>query len=153
MGELFSNLNEWPDLGGGRLIDFIRCHLPQVGGLGAARKIAALSGVFPCVPPGTVRATSRRWAAPPLSHLGLTMRNFGIREAIVFSDALRAVVAFPQEAFEGLPEEQQVRAYVDVLFRQSMRRRLAALLRLPRRGQPPPDSPGAVPRPRRRSAN
>lgn len=30
--------------------------------------------------------------------------------------ALRAVVAFPEEAFEGLPDEQQVRAYVDVLF-------------------------------------
>src|SRR4051812_42988554 len=97
MGELFNNPNEWLDLVSGRLIDFIRCHLSQVGGISAARKIAALCDFF------RVRTA---WHGPgdtsPVGHaahvhLDLATWNFGIQEAMVFSDALR-------EVFPGAPE-------------------------------------------------
>lgn len=46
MGELFNNPNEWTGLVTGRLIDFIRLHISQVGGLTMARKVAALCEFF-----------------------------------------------------------------------------------------------------------
>jgi L-alanine-DL-glutamate epimerase-like enolase superfamily enzyme len=46
MGELFNNPNEWLSLVTGRLIDFIRIHISQVGGLSMARKVAALCEFF-----------------------------------------------------------------------------------------------------------
>ena len=46
MGELFNNPNEWVPLVTGRLIDFIRIHISQVGGLSMARKIASLCEFF-----------------------------------------------------------------------------------------------------------
>jgi mannonate dehydratase len=97
MGELFNNPNEWLDLVSGRLIDFIRCHLSQVGGISAARKIAALCDFF------RVRTA---WHGPgdtsPVGHaahvhLDLATWNFGIQEAVVFNDGLR-------EVFPGCPE-------------------------------------------------
>lgn len=97
MGELFNNPNEWLDLVSGRLIDFIRCHLSQVGGISAARKIAALCEFY------RVRTA---WHGPgdvsPVGHaahvhLDLATWNFGIQEASLFSDPLR-------EVFPGCPE-------------------------------------------------
>lgn len=97
MGELFNNPNEWVDLVSGRLIDFIRCHLSQVGGLSAGRKIAALCDFF------RVRTA---WHGPgdvsPVGHaanihLDLATWNFGIQEATVFNEAAR-------EVFPGTPE-------------------------------------------------
>jgi mannonate dehydratase len=46
MGELFNNPNEWVPLVTGRLIDFLRIHVSQVGGLSMARKAAALCEFF-----------------------------------------------------------------------------------------------------------
>lgn len=97
MGELFNNPNEWLDLVSGRLIDFIRCHLSQVGGISAARKIATLCDFF------RVRTA---WHGPtdtsPVGHaahvhLDLSTWNFGIQECPTFPDALR-------EVFPGTPE-------------------------------------------------
>lgn len=97
MGELFNNPNEWLDLVSGRLIDFIRCHLSQVGGVSAARKIAALCEFY------RVRTA---WHGPgdtsPVGHaahvhLDLAAWNFGIQEYPNFSPALR-------EVFPGAPE-------------------------------------------------
>lgn len=102
MGELFNNPNEWLDLVSGRLIDFIRCHLSQVGGITAARKIAALCDFF------RVRTA---WHGPgdtsPVGHaahvhLDLSTWNFGIQECPVFGDALREVFPGTPEVREGM---------------------------------------------------
>jgi mannonate dehydratase len=97
MGELFNNPNEWLPLVSGRLIDFIRIHLSQVGGLTMARKVAALCEFF---------AVRTAWHGPgdvsPVGHaanvhLDLACPNFGIQEARVFTQA-------EQEVFPGCPE-------------------------------------------------
>ncbi len=97
MGELFNNPNEWLELVSGRLIDFIRCHLSQVGGVSAARKIAALCDFF------RVRTA---WHGPgdtsPVGHaaqvhLNLATWNFGIQECTLFNDTVK-------EVFPGTPE-------------------------------------------------
>ncbi len=81
MGELFNNPNEWVPLVTGRLIDFIRIHLSQIGGLTPARKVAALCEFF---------AVRTAWHGPgdvsPVGHaanvhLDLACHNFGIQEA------------------------------------------------------------------------
>jgi mannonate dehydratase len=97
MGELFNNPNEYVDIIKDRLIDFIRCHISQIGGISTARKLAALCEFF------RVRTA---WHGPgdtsPVGHaahihLGLSTWNFGIQEAPGFSDALK-------EVFPGCPE-------------------------------------------------
>ena len=91
MGELFNNPNEWVPLVSGRLIDFIRIHLSQVGGLTMARKVAALCEFF------GVRSA---WHGPgdvsPVGHaanvhLDLAAHNFGIQEARDLTPAFPAV--------------------------------------------------------------
>lgn len=97
MGELFNNPNEWVDIVSNRLIDFIRCHLSQIGGLSPARKVAALCEFF------RVRSA---WHGPgdvsPVGHaanlhLDLAIWNFGIQEATIFNETAR-------EVFPGTPE-------------------------------------------------
>ena len=46
MGELFVSPDDWQFLLENRLIDYIRCHVSQVGGFSAARKIAVLAEMF-----------------------------------------------------------------------------------------------------------
>jgi mannonate dehydratase len=102
MGELFNNPNEWLDLVTGRLIDFIRCHISQVGGLSMARKIAALCEFF------RIRSA---WHGPgdtsPVGHaanlhLDLAIWNFGIQEAAIFNDDARAVFPGTPEVKDGM---------------------------------------------------
>lgn len=97
MGELFNNPHEWVGLMSERLIDFIRVHISQVGGLTVARKIAALGEWF------NVRSA---WHGPgdvsPVghaanAHLDLAIWNFGIQERVNFSQNL-------QEMFPGCPQ-------------------------------------------------
>ena len=96
MGELFNNPHEWVGLISERLIDFIRVHISQVGGLTPARKIAALAEWF------QVRTA---WHGPadvsPVghaanAHLDLAIHNFGIQESVQFNQAT-------QDVFPGVP--------------------------------------------------
>jgi mannonate dehydratase len=97
MGELFNSRHEWLDLVTRRLIDFIRVHLSQVGGLTMARKMAAICEMF---------AVRTAWHGPgdvsPVGHaanvhLDLAIPNFGIQEAREFTQA-------EQDVFPGCPE-------------------------------------------------
>ena len=96
MGELFNSPHEWVPLITERLIDFIRVHMSQAGGLTPSRKIATLGEWF------NVRTA---WHGPsdlsPVghacnAHLDLAIRNFGIQESLLFNDATR-------EVFSGCP--------------------------------------------------
>ena len=96
MGELFNNANEWLDIIAGRQIDFIRCHLSQIGGISVGRKLAALCDFF------RVRTA---WHGPgdltPIGHLAnfhvdSATWNFGIQELVSFNDATH-------EVFPGAP--------------------------------------------------
>jgi mannonate dehydratase len=96
MGELFNTRHEWLDLVSKRLIDFIRVHISQVGGLTMARKMAAMCEFF---------AVRTAWHGPgdvsPVGHaanvhLDLAVPNFGIQEAREFNQA-------EQDVFPGCP--------------------------------------------------
>jgi mannonate dehydratase len=97
MGELFNTQHEYVPLIANRLIDFIRIHISQVGGLSMARKVAALCEFF---------GVKTAWHGPgdvsPVGHaaglaLELASYNFGIHESGVFPDRTR-------EVFPGCPE-------------------------------------------------
>ncbi|HEX7447140.1 MAG TPA: enolase C-terminal domain-like protein [Pirellulales bacterium] len=97
MGELFNNPNEYVPLISERLIDFIRIHISQIGGLTMARKVATLCEFF---------AVRTAWHGPgdvsPVGHaanvhLDLATPNFGIQEARAFNQA-------EQDVFPGCPE-------------------------------------------------
>ena len=85
MGELFNSPHEWQPLITGRLIDYIRVHLSQAGGLTPSRKIAILAEQF---------GVKTAWHGPgdvsPVGHtaqlhLDLASTNFGIQEGGVIS--------------------------------------------------------------------
>jgi len=106
MGELFNNPHEWTGLITERLIDFIRVHISQIGGLSVARKLAALCEWF------NVRSA---WHGPgdvsPVghaanAHLDLVIPNFGIQEAVRFNDKTR-------EVFSGCPTVKNGYMYVN----------------------------------------
>jgi mannonate dehydratase len=85
MGELFNNPHEWQPLIAERLIDYIRCHVSDIGGLTQARKVAILAEQF---------GVKTAWHGPgdvsPVGHtaqehLELASTNFGIHEGGVIS--------------------------------------------------------------------
>lgn len=91
MGELFNNPHEWNDLISERLIDYIRVHLSQIGGLTPARKLAAFAETF---------GVRTAWHGPgDLSPFGraanvaldLSCYNFGVQEQHIFNDAAHEV--------------------------------------------------------------
>jgi mannonate dehydratase len=97
MGELFNSQQEYLPLIAGRLIDFIRIHISQIGGLTMARKVAAVCEFF---------GVRTAWHGPgdcsPVGHaaglhLELATPNFGIHEGYVFPPRTR-------EVFPGCPE-------------------------------------------------
>jgi len=80
MGELFNSPHEWTPLIAERLIDYIRIHISQAGGLTPCRKIALLAELF---------GVKTAWHGPgdvsPVGHmcnlhLDLASYNFGVQE-------------------------------------------------------------------------
>lgn len=97
MGELFNSPHEWIPLVSERLIDYIRIHVSQAGGLTPCRKVAAL---------GELHGVRTAWHGPgdvsPIGHmcnvtLDVACSNFGIQESVTFDDETR-------EVFSGCPE-------------------------------------------------
>ena len=97
MGELYNNPHEITPMIKERLIDFIRVHISQIGGLTPAKKLAALCEAF------NVRTA---WHGPgdtsPVGHaanlmLDLNAINFGIHEYSEFGDNTK-------EVFPGCPK-------------------------------------------------
>ena len=96
MGELFNNPKEWDYLIANRLIDFIRVHISQIGGITPARKLAVFCEQF---------GVRTAWHGPgdvsPVGHmanvhLDLVCQNFGIQEWAGINDTLN-------EVFPGSP--------------------------------------------------
>jgi len=96
MGELFNSPHEWTPLIGGRLIDYMRMHVTQMGGFTPARKVAAF---------GEIYGVKTAWHGPgdvsPIGHaanvtLDLVCYNFGVQEYSPFDDKTR-------EVFDGCP--------------------------------------------------
>jgi mannonate dehydratase len=96
MGELFNSPHEWTPLIAERLIDYIRIHVSQAGGVTPCRKIAAMGEIF---------GVKSAWHGPgdvsPVGHaanvaLDLACYNFGIQEYSRFSEP-------EQEIFRGCP--------------------------------------------------
>ncbi len=97
MGELFNSPHEWSPLITERLIDYMRMHVSQMGGLTPARKVAAVGEMF------NVRTA---WHGPgdvsPIGHacnvtLDVACWNFGVQEYSPFGENTR-------EVFSGCPE-------------------------------------------------
>lgn len=97
MGELYVNQAEYVPLIKDRLIDFIRVHISDIGGLSPARKLAAFCELF---------GVRTAWHGPgdvsPVGHaanlqLDLSCHNFGIQEVHFFGERTR-------EVFPGCPE-------------------------------------------------
>jgi mannonate dehydratase len=106
MGELFNTQHEYVPLITNRLIDFIRIHISQIGGLTMARKVAALAEFF---------GVKTAWHGPgdvsPVGHaaglaLELASYNFGIHESGAFPDRTR-------EVFPGCPETKDGYLYAN----------------------------------------
>jgi mannonate dehydratase len=96
MGELFNSPHEWTPLLSERLIDYIRVHVSQAGGVTPCRKIAILGEMF---------GVKTAWHGPgdvsPIGHaanlhLDLASYNFGIQEGGVIRGQLA-------EIFQGCP--------------------------------------------------
>jgi mannonate dehydratase len=96
MGELFNSPHEWVGLITNRLIDFIRVHISQIGGVTPARKLTALCEWF------NVRtAFHGPGDVSPIGHmanitLSANAHNFGIQEAAQIGEK-------EQEVFPGSP--------------------------------------------------
>ena len=106
MGELFNSPHEWTPLIRDRLIDYIRIHVSQAGGITPCRKIAAFAEMF---------GVRTAWHGPgdvsPVGHmanvtLDIVCPNFGIQEYSPFHDRL-------QEVFRGCPVLKNGYLYVN----------------------------------------
>lgn len=106
MGELFNNINEFKLPMVNQWFDYIRVHVSQVGGITPAMKIARLGEWFNVKTafhgPGDVSPVGHAAHA----HIDLAVWNFGIQEAVHFSDKLKSV-------FSGCPTMSNGYMYVN----------------------------------------
>ena len=100
MGELFNHPHEWRPLIEGRLIDFLRMHVSQMGGITPARDVTAM---------GKMYGLKTAWHGPgdtsPVGHaanlhLDLWAPNFGVQEWCRFNELC-------YEIFPGLPKVKE----------------------------------------------
>jgi mannonate dehydratase len=118
-GELFNNPYEWRFLITERLIDFIRVHISQIGGITAARKLQIFAEQF---------GVKTAWHGPgdmsPVAHaanihIDLAAHNFGIQEwsGTEPPNFVIQELKGPREAllavFPGLPEYKQGYVYAN----------------------------------------
>ena len=91
MGELFNNVNEFIQPMVNHYFDYIRVHVSQIGGITPAMKIARLGEWFNVKTawhgPGDVSPVGHAANA----HIDLAVWNFGIQEAVSFSDKMLAI--------------------------------------------------------------
>lgn len=118
-GELFNNPAEWKRLISERLIDFIRVHISQIGGITPARKLQIFAEQF---------GVRTAWHGPgdmsPLAHaanihIDLAAPNFGVQEwsgieppNFVIQD-LKGPHGALLEVFPGLPEYKDGYVYAN----------------------------------------
>jgi mannonate dehydratase len=97
MGELFSSAHEYVRVISERWVDFIRCHITQIGGFTPALKLSILAESF---------GVKTAWHGPgdlsPIGHaahmhLGAIAPNFGIQEVYLHGKNSESV-------FKGIPE-------------------------------------------------
>jgi mannonate dehydratase len=116
-GELFNNPYEWRFLIAERLIDFVRVHLSQIGGITAGRKLQMFAEQF---------GVSTAWHGPgdmsPLAHaanihIDLASRNFGVQgwsgtepPNFVIQE-LKGPMAALLDVFPGLPDFRNGHVY------------------------------------------
>jgi mannonate dehydratase len=92
MGELFTSPREYVPLISERAIDFIRCRISQIGGITAARKIAALCEDF-----GVRTAWQEGGDNDPVNqlaayHVDFSISSFGIQEENHFPDLVHEML-------------------------------------------------------------
>lgn len=106
MGELYNNQNEWVESMSNRLIDYIRIHISQIGGITPAMKVARLGEWFNVKTawhgPGDVSPVGHAANA----HIDLAVWNYGVQEGPRINDQLR-------EVFPGSPTVKDGFMYVN----------------------------------------
>ena len=118
-GELFNNPAEWRNLIANRLIDFIRVHISQIGGITPARKLQIFAEQF---------GVRTAWHGPgdmsPIAHaanihIDLAAQNFGVQEwsgieppNFVIQE-LKGPKGALLDVFHGLPEYKDGYVYAN----------------------------------------
>ena len=115
MGELFNNPHEWRTIVSERLIDYIRVHVSQIGGITPARKLVAFCDAY---------GVRTAWHGPvdmtPIghavnAHLDISSPNFGVQEWADSFTGLYPTMNGPlmREMFPGVPESRDGYLYLN----------------------------------------
>lgn len=101
MGELFTSPLEYMPLISGRLIDFVRCRVSQIGGITAAKRIAGTCEHF-----GVRTAWQEGGDNDPVNqlaayHVDLTIASFGIQEENHFAQQVHDLLPGTAELRNG----------------------------------------------------